>query len=417
MPEIDDPETILRRLFDAALGAADPRRLMSRHLPPRPTGGRTLILGAGKAAAAMALAFEKAWGEAAEGVVVVPEGYGLALANIEVLEAGHPTPDKRGMAAAARIVEMAESLIEGDTLIALISGGGSALLPAPRGEITLAEKQKLTKTLLHSGAPVSQINLVRQSLSRIKRGGLLRAARPARVLTYVVSDVPGDDAAQVASGPTVPGIEAKGLARDILASHNIEIPSSVAAVLSGDEEDDGCEAGPDDSLKVIGSATLALDGAQRVAREAGVAVVRLGDDLEGEAKILAAEHGELVLDAASQPESIRPVVFLSGGEVVVRVKGAGRGGPNMEYLLALAIRLDGHPDVWALAADTDGLDGESAAAGAIVGPTALTVVAGLNPESLLAANDSATFFETTGGILRTGPTRTNVNDFRAILLL
>ena len=365
----------------------------------------------------MALVFEEAWGEAAEGVVVVPDGYGLELATIKVLKAGHPVPDQRGMDAAARVLKIAESLEEGDTLIALVSGGGSALLPAPRGEITLAEKRQLTEALLHSGAPINQINLVRQNLSRIKGGGLLRAARPARVLTFVVSDVPGDDPAQVASGPTMPGIEAKGLAADVLDSYGVEVPASVEAVLTAADNNDDAEPSEQDRVKVIGTATMALDSAQQLARQAGGAVVRLGDDLDGEARDLAAEHAELVLDAASHAGTQRPLVFLSGGEVTVRVKGSGRGGPNMEYLLALAIGLDGHPDVWALAADTDGIDGESGAAGAVVGPTALRAAAGLNPESLLDANDSAAFFEATGGILRTGPTRTNVNDFRAILLL
>ena len=417
MLEIDDPEAFLRRLLKAALDAADPRKLMRQSLPPRPEGGRTLILGAGKAAAAMAMVFEEAWGEEAEGVVVVPDGYGLELATIEVLKAGHPVPDQRGMDAAARLLQMAESLEEGDTLIALVSGGGSALLPAPRGEVTLAEKRQLTEALLHSGAPISQINLVRQNLSRIKGGGLLRAARPARVLTFVVSDVPGDDPAQVASGPTVPGIEAKGLAIDVLDSYGVEVPASVEAVLAAADDNDDAEPSEQDRVQVIGTATMALDAAQQLARQAGGAVVRLGDDLDGEARNLAAEHAELVLDAASHAGTPRPLVFLSGGEVTVRVKGAGRGGPNMEYLLALALGLDGHPDIWALAADTDGIDGESGAAGAVVGPTALRAAAGLNPESLLDANDSAVFFEATGGTLRTGPTRTNVNDFRAILLL
>lgn len=376
-----------------------------------------MILGAGKAAAAMAMAFEEAWGQAAEGVVVVPDGYGLELATIEVLKAGHPVPDQRGMDAAARLLEIAESLEEGDTLIALVSGGGSALLPAPRGEITLAEKRRLTEALLHSGAPISQINLVRQSLSRIKGGGLLRAARPARVLTFVLSDVPGDDAAQVASGPTLPGIEAKGLAADVLDSYGLEVPAAVEAVLAAAETNHDAEPSEQDRVQVIGTATMALDAAQRLVRRAGAAVVRLGDDLGGEARNLAAEHAELVRDAARHAATPRPVVFLSGGEVTVRVRGSGRGGPNMEYLLALAIGLDGHSDVWALAADTDGIDGRSGAAGAVVGPTALRAAAGLNPQSLLDANDSAAFFEATGGTLRSGPTRTNVNDFRAILLL
>ena len=417
MLEIDDPEAFLRRLLNAALEAVDPCRLMRQSLPPRPEGGRTLILGAGKAAAAMAKAFEEAWGEAAEGVVVVPDGYGLELATIEVLKAGHPVPDQRGIDAAARFLKISESLEAGDTLIALVSGGGSALLPAPRGEITLAEKRQLTEALLHSGAPISQINLVRQNLSRIKGGGLLRAARPARVLTFVVSDVPGDDPAHVASGPTMPGIEAKGLAADVLDSYGVEVPASVEAVLAAANNNHEAEPSEQDSVQVIATATMALDAAQQLARQAGGKVVRLGDDLDGEARDLAAGHAELVRHAARHAGTPRALVFLSGGEVTVRVKGSGRGGPNMEYMLALAIGLDGHPDVWALAADTDGIDGESGAAGAVVGPTALRAAAGLNPQSLLDANDSAAFFEATGGALRTGPTRTNVNDFRAILLL
>lgn len=417
MLEIDDPEAFLRRLLNAALDAVDPSRLMRQSLPPRTEGGRTLILGAGKAAAAMAMVFEEAWGEEAEGLVVVPDGYGLELATIEVLKAGHPIPDQRGMDAAIRVLEIAESLEKGDTLIALLSGGGSALLPAPRGEVTLAEKRQLTESLLHSSAPISQINLVRQNLSRIKGGGLLRAARPARVLTFVISDVPGDDPAQVASGPTLPGIEAKSLALDVLDNYGIEIPASVKAVLAAADNYEDAEPSEQDRVQVIGTATMALDAAQNLARQAGGAVVRLGDDLDGQARDLAAEHAELVLDAARHARTPRPMIFLSGGEVTVRVKGSGRGGPNMEYLLALAIELDGHPDVWALAADTDGIDGESGAAGAVVGPTALRAAAGMNPKSLLEANDSATFFEATGGTLRTGPTRTNVNDFRAILLL
>ena len=417
MLEIDNPEAFLRRLFDAALGAADPYKLMSSHLPPRPRRGRVLILGAGKAAATMAKAFEDAWGESTEGVVVVPDGYGLDLAAIEVVEASHPVPDQRGAGVARRFLDLAAGLGTEDTLIALVSGGGSALLPAPKGDITLAEKQSLTEALLRSGAPISQINLVRRSLSRIKGGGLLLAARPARVLSYIVSDVPGDNPEQVASGPTIPGVEAQALARDILDSHGIEIPKSVEAVLAAADGQVEMEAPDQDEVHLIGTGTMALDAAQRMARQAGASVIRLGDDLAGEARTLAAQHGELVLAASRDGGPARPLIFLSGGEVSVRVDGAGRGGPNMEYLLALAIALDGHPDIWALAADTDGLDGTSGAAGGVIGPKSLENVGEADAVKLLKTNDSMSFFEAIGGVVRTGPTRTNVNDFRAIMLL
>lgn len=388
MTILDDPEAFLKGLFERALEAADTRPLMRRLLPSRPSSGRLLVLGAGKAAAAMAKAVEEAWGEGLAGLVVVPDGYELELESIELQSAGHPIPDERGEAAARKMMMLAGELGEGDTLLALFSGGGSALLPLPKVGLSLADKQRRTEVLLKSGAPISEINQLRRSLSAIKGGGLARAAKPARILSFIASDVPGDDPADVASGPSI-------------------LPKA---------ERDAGEDG--DQIHVIVSAKEALAAAEQAARGAGLEVALLGDDLEGEASQLGRNHALMAMEARRLKSRKAPLLILSGGEAVVTVTGPGRGGPNMEYLLSLSIELDGADGIWALAADSDGNDGSSGVAGALSGPGSLEAAkaAGLDPAKLLADNDSLRFFEATGGVVRTGPTLTNVNDFRAILI-
>jgi len=416
----DDPRAFLRALFDTAVAAADPMRCVPAALPPRPAG-RVLVVGAGKASARMAEAVEGIWGPC-EGVVIVPDGHGRRTRGIEIAEASHPVPDDRGVAATARVRRLVTGLGADDFVLALISGGGSALLVEPAGAITLAEKSAVTRALLASGAPIGQMNVVRKHLSRVKGGQLAAAAHPARLLTLAISDVPGDDPAVIASGPTVGEPATPAEARAILDRWGIDVPDSVAAVLAGPSS--VCPPGASElartETRVIAAPSQSLAAAADRATQAGYDVRILGDDLEGEARELARDLAGQALDLQGRlAPGDAPLVLLSGGECTVTRHGNGVGGPNAEFALALAIALNGAPGIHAIACDTDGVDGAAPVAGAVVGPATLAraVAVGLDPAAALSANDAHSFFGKLGEQVVTGPTLTNVNDFRAILVM
>ncbi len=410
---------LLRDLFATALQAASPATLVPRALPPRPPGMVT-VLGAGKASAAIARAVEDVWGPPMRGLVIVPDGYGVPCQHVEVVEAAHPVPDGRGLAAARRILSMARELGEEDFLLAPISGGGSALMTLPVENVPLADKQALNRDLLKCGAAIDEINTVRRHVSAIKGGRLAEAAWPAPVLALLLSDVPGDDPAVIASGPTIPDPTTRADAQAVLARHGIEPPDSVRRWLA----DPRCETpGPGDerlsriAWEMIGTPARALHATATHARRLGIRVINLGDRVQGEARQVARRHALLACRIAASRRA-GPVLILSGGETTVTVRGRGRGGRNTEYALALAIALQGHSRIHALAADTDGMDGTTEAAGALVRPDTLARARamGLDPVRHLADNDASPFFKRLGDLLVTGPTRTNINDFRAILI-
>ena len=410
----------LQALFEAALEAVSAENRIAAHLPP-PVPGRTLVVGAGKAAAAMARAVELHWQGDLSGLVVVPYGHGVSCDRIKVIEAAHPVPDHAGQAAAERIMAMAAPLTENDQLLALMSGGGSALLALPAPGLTLAHKQALSKALLQSGATINEMNAVRKHLSAIKGGRLARVAHPARVITLVISDVPGDDPAIVASGPTLPDRTSTIDAMETLSRYRLTPPPPITAWLSdpaAETPKPGAPGFEGDRIVLIARARDALEGAAATARQAGFGIECLGDTIEGEASTVAGEHAALALTRASDPFSL-PLVLLSGGEttVTLRDKG-GSGGRNTEYLLALGLALDGHPQIRAIACDTDGIDGNSDAAGAFLRPDSLARARALslNPAQMLRDHDSASLFYALGDLVKTGPTLTNVNDFRAILI-
>lgn len=410
----DDPRPFLRALFDAAVAAADPMRALPPHLPPRP-GGRVLVLGAGKASARMAEAVEAAWGPC-EGLVVTRHGYGRPLAGVEVVEAAHPVPDAAGIAAASRALDLADGLGEGDLCLFLISGGASALLTAPRPPLTEADVAAVNEALLASGLPIGAMNLVRRQLDDAKGGRLAAAAWPARTVALAISDVPGDDPMLIGSGPTVGGGDPDGLraAAALLPG----LPEAARAMVRGRPY---ALPAHDPRLaraetRVIAAPSQSLAAAKALAAGAGVRVIDLGPDIEGEARAVAAHQAEVALAALGNG----PVLILSGGELTVtRTAGAaGVGGPNAEFALALALGLGGATGVHAIACDTDGVDGAAEVAGACVGPGTLARgrAAGRDPERALAEHDAHGFFAATGDAVVTGPTLTNVNDFRAILV-
>ena len=416
-PGPDAPRAFLRALFDCAVAVADPMRVIAAHLPPRPAG-RVLVIGAGKASARMAEAVEAAWGPC-EGLVITRYGYGRPCRGIEIVEAAHPVPDAAGFAASRRMLGLIEGLGPDDLVLALISGGASALLVQPAGAITLAEKQAVNAALLASGAPIDRMNTVRKHLSRVKGGQLAAAAYPARVLALMISDVPGDDPAFIGSGPTVGDASSPEDARGVLDRYGIAVPSSVRSVLAGAT---GVVPPGDPRLsrtvnRVIAAPSQSLEAAAVMAREAGYEVRVLGDRIEGEAREVAADHARLALHAQAQGGQ-GPLLILSGGELTVTRRGAGVGGPNAEYALALALALKGAPGIHAIACDTDGVDGAAEVAGALVGPDTLSRAqsAGCDPQAALDGNDSHSFFDRVNDQVITGPTLTNVNDFRAILV-
>lgn len=414
-----DDRRLLTDLFRAAVAAADPALALAAHLPPRPKG-RVVVVGCGKGAAQLAAAFEDLWDGPLSGVVVTRYGYGAPCRQIRVIEAAHPVPDAAGLAASGALFQAVRGLTPDDLVVALICGGGSALLPMPPGDLTLADEVALNRALLASGAPISVMNAIRAQVSGIKGGRLAAACAPAGVVSLVVSDVPGDDPAQVASGPTVPAAVTRAAARAMAATWKIAMPPRVAAWLAGDQgraplPTDPVFAGQE--VRVIASARLSLEAAARAAEAAGIRAALLSDAIEGEAREVGRVHAALAREVVLRDRPFaRPVVLLSGGETTVTVRGPGRGGRNTEFLLAFALAAEGLP-VAALAADTDGIDGSEDNAGAFAGgDTALRLRAGgADPAALLAANDAWGAFARLGDLFVTGPTGTNVNDFRAIL--
>jgi hydroxypyruvate reductase len=417
-----DPHTLLRDLFAAALAAADPARVVAGHLP-EPPRGRTVVVGAGKAAAAMARAVEDGWrGDPARlsGLVVTRYGHGVPCARIEVVEAAHPVPDAAGARAAERILHSVGGLTADDLLLCLISGGGSALLAMPAAGLSLADKQAVNRALLRSGAAIGEMNCVRKHLSAIKGGRLAAAAAPARVVSLLISDVPGDDPGTIASGPTVADATTFADARHLLARHGIDPPAAVRAHLEAAADETPKPGDPRlarAEAHIIARPQESLEAAATAARAAGITPIILGDAIEGEAREVARAMAQTALQAARENKS--PCVLLSGGETTVTVRGHGRGGRNAEFLLALAIALDGAPGIHAIACDTDGIDGSEDNAGALIGPDTLARAAalGLAPQARLDDNDGYGVFSALGDLVVTGPTRTNVNDFRAILVL
>src|SRR5690625_3230531 len=385
---------------------------------PEPPAGRAIVIGAGKASARMAEAVEQEWGPCS-GLVITRYGHGRPCHGIEIIEAAHPVPDETGVAATGQMLDMIAKLGEDDFVLALISGGGSALLSAPAPGITLAEKQALMRALLKSGAPIGEINAVRRQLSAVKGGRLAAAAWPARMLALLISDVPGDDPADIASGPTIgnPGTSAEAL--EILRDRDIEISPGTRALLP----QDGAQVRPDDpciarsEARIIAARPRSLQAAADLARRQGVEPIILGDAIEGEAQKVAAAHAR---EALSRRNGGTPILLLSSGELTVThgKDDSGSGGPNAEYALAAALALDGAPGIHLIACDTDGVDGAAEIAGALVTPDTLTraEAAGLNADHALARHDSHGFFQALGDSVITGPTLTNVNDFRAILI-
>ncbi|MCX7165374.1 MAG: glycerate kinase [Rhodocyclales bacterium] len=421
---------LLRSLFDAAVAAADPARCLPAYLPEPPAShdssmGRTVVVGAGKAAAAMARAVEDHWRgdpERLSGLVVTRYGHGAPTRRIEVVEAAHPTPDAAGQAAAVRILDAVKGLTPDDLVLVLLSGGGSALLAAPMAGVTLEQKRAATKALLSCGASIGEINCVRKHLSAVKGGRLALAAAPARVLTLAISDVPGDDLSTIASGPTVSDPTTCADALEIVTRYGIELSAFAhQSLLTG-----ACEtpkAGDPRFLRceshIIATAQSALAAAAEVARAQGIAALVLGDAIEGEAREVARVLGGVALSCAAHGVPLAaPCVLLSGGETTVTVRGGGRGGRNAEFLLGLALALGGHRSIHAIACDTDGIDGSEDNAGALLLPdtTARAAAAGIDLRARLAENDAYSVFAALGDLVVTGPTRTNVNDFRAILI-
>jgi glycerate 2-kinase len=414
-------KALLRRMFDAAVAAAQPSVVLPRHLPAPPRG-RTIVIGAGKATAAMAAALEAHWPGPLEGLVVTRYGYGDDVRRIEVVEAAHPVPDAAGLVAAQRMLQLVQGLTSDDLVLCLLSGGASSLLPLPLAPLTLQDKQALTRELLRCGASIAEINCVRRHLSAIKGGRLAAACHPARVVTLAISDVPADDPSDIGSGPTAPDPTTCTDALAVLARYGIEPSAAVRELLDsgrGESVKPGDERLARNELRLIATPQLALDAAAQVAREAGVTPVLLGDSIEGESREVAKVFAGIALHAARGIEPFRlPCVLLSGGETTVTVRGAGRGGRNVEFLLSLALALRGHPGVHAVAGDTDGVDGVEEIAGAYAGPRTLARARalGLDPAQSLADNDAHSFFEALDDSIVTGPTRTNVNDFRAVLV-
>jgi hydroxypyruvate reductase len=409
-------------MLDAAIAAAMPERCVPAALPAPPRG-RTIVIGAGKASAAMGLVFEKAWAGPVEGLIVTRYGHGAPCKRIELVEAAHPVPDDTGTRAAARMLGMVGDLTEDDLVVALISGGGSALLSLPADGITAEEKRAVNRALLKSGAPIHEMNCVRKHLSAIKGGRLAVAAYPARVVSLVISDVPGDDLAAVASGPTVADPTTFAEARAIIAKYAIEVPPSVTRHLAEARVETPKPGDPRlarTEAVLIASPQKSLEAGAEIARQAGYAALILGDSIEGEAREVGTVMAGMALQARRFAQPAKPpCVLISGGETTVTVRGKGAGGRNVEFLMALALKLNGAAGIHALAADTDGIDGAREVAGAFIDATTLSRARtlGIDPWTALAQNDGHGYFEALGDQIITGPTLTNVNDFRAILIV
>ena len=423
-----DRRPLLRAIFDAAVAAAHPKSILSPHLP-KPPSGRIICLAAGKGAAAMAAAAERHYLDELKidparlsGLATTRHGYGVPTRRIEIIEAGHPVPDEAGLRGADRSLALAKDAGADDLVLVLLTGGGSANWIAPVDGVTFAQKQRVNKSLLRSGAPIGEMNTVRKHLSRIKGGRLAHAAMPATVVTLAISDVPHDDPATIASGPTVPDTTTLAEARDIVARYRLQVDDAVRGALD-DPRNESCKPGDaafaNARFELIARPKDSLDAAVKVARQAGYEVLDLGADLEGEARDVAAAHAKLALKARADG---RRLAILSGGELTVTVRGTGRGGPNQEYVLALANLLADTAGISILAGDTDGADGGAGAptdpAGAIADTRTFAKMRDLklDPKAMLANNDATAFFEATGDLLKTGPTLTNVNDIRVVLI-
>ncbi|GJE09504.1 glycerate kinase type-2 family protein [Methylobacterium longum] len=416
-----EPGDFLRRLFAAAVAAADPAVSLAQHLP-EPPRGRTIVVGAGKAAASMAQAVEAAWPGDISGLVVTRYGHGAPTSRIEVVEAAHPVPDEAGEDAARRMMEMVAGLSPDDLVLCLISGGGSALLSLPATGLSLPHKQAVNRGLLRSGAAIGEMNCVRRHLSAIKGGRLAAACHPARVVTLLISDTPGDDPLDIASGPTVPDPTTCTDALAILDRYRVEIPSTVRAHLAsgrGESVKPGDPRLGTPDVRMVATPLMALNAAADLARRAGITPCILGDAIEGEAREVGKVMAGIAMSVAAHDLPVpKPCVLLSGGETTVTVRGDGRGGRNVEFLLALGVALAGHPGIHAVAGDTDGVDGLEEIAGAVLAPDTPTRARalGLSLAGSLDRNDGHGFFEALGDGVITGPTLTNVNDFRAILI-
>ncbi len=418
---MNEPQALdlLKRMFDAAVAAADPMRVIATALPEKPSG-RIVVVGAGKASARMAEAVEAEWGPC-DGLVITRDGYERPLKGITLRSASHPVPDQRGLEATAEMLRILHGLNEDDLVLALISGGGSALLIQPAGNITLAEKQQVNEALLASGAPIGEMNVVRRHISAVKGGKLAARAYPARCLTLAISDVAGDDPVAIASGPTVGDPSTAREALSILTKWKIEAPDNVLRHL----ENEPASLTPDSgelsrtAYRIVAAPSQSLEAAAALAHAEGATIVNLGDAIEGEARNVAKWHASKVRQHLDRDTpSRRPLVIISGGECSVTRRGNGVGGPNAEFMLALALELDGQPGVYALSGDTDGVDGGDEIAASIITPSTLERArkAGIDPQVALAHNDAHGFFARLGDQLITGPTLTNVNDFRAIII-
>ena len=416
-----EDRSYLTALFDSAIRAADPKAALAAHLPAKPKG-RVVVIGAGKASAQMAAALEELWEGPLEGVVVTRYGFGTECQSIRILEASHPVPDDAGMVASQAMFDAVRGLTSDDLVIALISGGGSALLTAPAEGLTLCDEIELNKSLLASGAPISVMNKIRKCVSRIKGGRLAAAAHPARVVSLIVSDVPGDDPADVASGPTVPVATNAETVSNAISNYKINLPASINPFLSTMADAAPSKEDPsfkNDEVIVIASAARSLEAAEKTSVEQGTPAVILSDSIEGEAREVAKMHAALAREVKLRNRPFgAPITLLSGGETTVTLVGSGKGGRNTEFLLSLALEIDGTEGIFAIAADTDGIDGSEDNAGAFVDGTSASRmrVAGIDPSAALVNNDAYTAFDAIGDIFAPGPTGTNVNDFRAILI-
>ncbi|MDX8533466.1 glycerate kinase [Mesorhizobium sp. VK25A] len=416
-----DPKSFLTSIFNAAVAAADPEKTIRNHLPAKPKG-RTIVIGAGKGSAQMAAAFEKVWDGPIDGLVVTRYGYGAKCERIEIIEAAHPVPDAAGLEASRRLLEKMRGLTADDLVVALISGGGSALLPSPVPGLTLADEIAVNEALLASGAPIAAMNTIRKHVSTIKGGRLAAAAHPARVVSLVVSDIPGDNPALVASGPTVPDTGSREDALASIAAYGMKLPASVMAHIQSPAAD---APRPDDprfagnEVHLTASAGVSLEAAAAEAKRQGIEAVILSDAIEGEAREVGGVHAAIAREVATRNRPFaKPVLILSGGETTVTLRAKGKGGRNSEFLLAFAIGINGVNGIYALAADTDGIDGSENNAGAFADDSTVARMraAGVDAKAMLAGNNAWTAFNTVGDLFVPGPTGTNVNDLRAILI-
>ncbi|TIL28319.1 glycerate kinase [Mesorhizobium sp.] len=416
-----DPKSFLAAIFNAAVAAADPQRTIRDHLPAMPKG-RTIVIGAGKGSAQMAAAFEKVWDGPIEGLVVTRYGYGASCQRIEIIEAAHPVPDAAGLEASRRLLEKVQGLTADDLVVALISGGGSALLPAPAEGLTLADEIAVNEALLASGAPIAAMNTIRKQVSTIKGGRLAAAAYPAKLVSLVVSDIPGDNPALVASGPTVPDSGNREDALASIAAYDMKLPAAVMAHINSPAADAPRVDDPRFSrneVHLIASAGVSLEAAAVEARRQSIEAVILSDSIEGEAREVGGVHAAIAREVATRNRPFRkPVLVLSGGETTVTLRAKGKGGRNSEFLLAFAIGISGIGGVHALAADTDGIDGSQDNAGAFADGSTVSRMraAGVDAKAMLAGNNAWTAFKAVGDLFVPGPTGTNVNDLRAILI-